>query len=206
MLKRELERVLNTVPHHPSPKAELEQYATPSTLAATLLWLAEHHFGDIADKVVADLGAGTGRLGIGAALLGAYKVVLVEVDDESIRQAWTWVKDYGIDIRFDALVADVNNLPLRSGFLFDTVVQNPPFGVHRRGADMAFLRTASRVARVVYSIHKESSIDYVAENAIGWGFKVLKVYSEKICLPWMFEWHKKRRHCFPVVVIRLERV
>lgn len=37
---------------------------------------------------------------------------------------------------------------------FDTVLQNPPFGVQKRGADRRFLEKALAAANTVYSLHK----------------------------------------------------
>ena len=57
--KKHLEMAIQKVPKHPNPKVDLEQYSTPATIAADLLWNA-YSLGDIADKKVMDLGCGTG--------------------------------------------------------------------------------------------------------------------------------------------------
>jgi putative methylase len=67
--KRDLERALSQIETHPTPKAYLEQYTTPSNVAAETLYLAAYVHDDIIDKTVIELGCGTGRLAIGAALL-----------------------------------------------------------------------------------------------------------------------------------------
>ena len=46
-------------------KVELEQYPTEAHLAARLVFTAATSFDDVEDKVVVDLGTGTGMLGIG---------------------------------------------------------------------------------------------------------------------------------------------
>ena len=38
--KKQLEMTLQEIPGHPDPRAELEQYQTPSLIAADLLWNA----------------------------------------------------------------------------------------------------------------------------------------------------------------------
>ncbi|QOJ78165.1 methyltransferase [Infirmifilum lucidum] len=203
--KRELELLLNTIPAHPRPKVELEQYITPSTLASTLLWIAEFHFSDLSDKKVLDLGAGTGRLGLGAVLLGANIATLVDIDQDSLLVARDWAREKGLYSRVDLVVADVSHLPFRGTLLFDTVIQNPPFGVHRRGADVSFVRGALKFSNKVYSVHKESASQYVLTFLEREGFRVEVIYRDRVCLPPMFYWHRKRMHCFTVVVVRAEK-
>ena len=84
MKKRKLEILLEQVPAHPNPKIGLEQYTVPTKIAAEILFIADKIFNDISCKRVADLGCGTGRLSIGAALLGACKVIAVDIDGEAI--------------------------------------------------------------------------------------------------------------------------
>ena len=51
----------------------------------------------------------------------------------------------------------------------DVVVMNPPFGTRRKGADLAFLRAAFRLATgSVYSLHKSSTRAYLQKV---WGSK-----------------------------------
>ena len=44
--KKHLEMILENVPNHPNPKVGLEQYSTPATIAADLVWNA-YGLGDI---------------------------------------------------------------------------------------------------------------------------------------------------------------
>ena len=54
--KRDLERALSEIEAHPLPNAYLEQYTTPSKVAAETLYLAAYVYDDIIDKTVMDLG------------------------------------------------------------------------------------------------------------------------------------------------------
>lgn len=65
------------------PSQYREQYTVDSEVGASVLWFA-YMGGDIKDKIVADLGAGTGLLGLGALLLGAKKVFLIEIDEKAV--------------------------------------------------------------------------------------------------------------------------
>jgi len=60
-----------------------EQYPTDSEVAAEALWNA-YMAGDITGKVIADLGSGTGILGIGCLILGAKKVFFVDKDSNAL--------------------------------------------------------------------------------------------------------------------------
>lgn len=59
-----------------SPDVSLEQYSTGAELAADALFSINSSFGDIEGRLIADVGCGTGILGIGCALLGAGCVVV----------------------------------------------------------------------------------------------------------------------------------
>ena len=67
-------------------KIELEQYPTDSETAASFLWLA-FNLDDIQDKIIADFGCGTGILGLGAAILGAKKIYMIDTDEEALELA-----------------------------------------------------------------------------------------------------------------------
>ena len=81
--KRQLEMALQDIPPHESPKVDLEQYSTPSVIAADVLWNA-HAIGDIEGMKIVDLGCGTGIFTIGAALMGAAESVGVDIDKDAV--------------------------------------------------------------------------------------------------------------------------
>ena len=74
---------LSKLTAHPCKDVLLEQYATEGDLAAYWM-LAVDQLDGFEGKVVVDLGAGNGILGIGALLLGAAQVVFVETDEEAL--------------------------------------------------------------------------------------------------------------------------
>ena len=63
MKLRHLEIELEKLSGFTDPNPQLEQYMTPAFLAARLLFTA-YQQGDIRDKVVCDLGCGTGILAL----------------------------------------------------------------------------------------------------------------------------------------------
>jgi rRNA N6-adenosine-methyltransferase METTL5 len=74
MKLRQLESLLQDVAPFEKPRIELEQYPTPSHLAACVMHTA-CGLGDIEGRAVVDLGCGGGMLSIAAVLLGAAHVV-----------------------------------------------------------------------------------------------------------------------------------
>jgi rRNA N6-adenosine-methyltransferase METTL5 len=71
MKLQQLVAALQGVEAFRSPDFRLEQYSTGVEVAAHSLFEIQSHFGDIEGKLVADVGCGTGILGIGCSLLGA---------------------------------------------------------------------------------------------------------------------------------------
>ena len=151
--KLDLEIALSKIGPHPSPKAVLEQYTIPPKAASELLYTAAYIHDDIADKTVVDLGCGTGTLAIGSALLGARETVGVDIDRIAVRIAKKRANILGVGATTQWIIADVATI--RGSF--DTVLQNPPFGVQKRKADRRFLRKALEIGKRVYSLHKSSS-------------------------------------------------
>ena len=82
----------------PITELELEQYQTPSPLAAEILHFA-YMQGDLDDSVQ-DLGCGTGILAIGAKLLGARKVLGYDTDPKALEIAKINARKLGVEVEF----------------------------------------------------------------------------------------------------------
>ena len=98
MKKKELEILLQKVPTFDNPSPTLEQYLTPANIAADIIFTA-HQFGDIQDKMVFDLGCGTGIFAIGARITGAKKVIGFDVDKDIIEKAKKYADENEISIK-----------------------------------------------------------------------------------------------------------
>ncbi|MDI6820243.1 MAG: METTL5 family protein [Candidatus Hodarchaeaceae archaeon] len=201
MRKKQLEIALQKLAAHPSPSAELEQYMTPGDVAATLLHMA-YARGDIARRTICDLGCGTGRLAIGAALLGAKKVIGVDIDPIALKIAARNARRVGANITW--IRCDVGKFE-SSGI--NTVIQNPPFGVQRRGADMKFLHRALKLAGVVYSLHKATPRNraFIAKRAKELDVKITDRLELDFRIPRQFEFHTRDTYKFKVDLYRIER-
>ena len=200
--KRDLERALSEIEAHPLPKAYLEQYTTPSKVAAETLYLATYVYNDIINKTVVDLGCGTGRLATGAALLGAREVFGVDVDRVAVRIAQKNAKIMDVKENIHWIVADIGVVK----GTFDTILQNPPFGVQRRRADRRFIKRSLELSSTVYSFHKggESNREFIKRFIEGHGGRVTHIFPMKMEIPRMFEFHTKRKRSIQVDLYRIE--
>ena len=200
--KRDLERALSQIEPHSLPKAYLEQYTTPSNVAAETLYLAAYVNDDILDKTVVDLGCGTGRLSIGAALLGAKEVFGVDVDRDAVRAAQKNAETLGVKEKTHWIVADIDAV----NGTFDTTLQNPPFGVQRRRADRRFIVKSLEVSGMVYSFHKggERNRIFIKRFIEEHGGKVTTIFPLEMEIPRMFKFHTKKKRCIQVDLYRIE--
>lgn len=200
--KVELELFLEKIPRFTKPNKILEQYVTPSKLASKMLWDAMLR-GDIRGRIVADLGCGTGRLLIGAAVLGAKLAVGVDVDRSALETLRRHVKRLELD-NVELVQAYIPYNPLRR---VDTTVQNPPFGVWNRGVDLEFLRSALEISSKVYTIHKQNirGRKLIVEEAEKKGYKLESTYQEYMEIPAMLPEHKRRIYRFKVEVYSFSR-
>ena len=199
----------------PSPKASLEQYTVSEAIAAKMLYLAAYTNGDIVGKKVLDLGCGTGRLALAASYLGAQFVVGVDIDKTAIKTASENSKKAGSKTDVQWVLADIGAVTGR----FDTVLQNPPFGVQKRTADRKFLEKALEVGNVVYSLHNHPCTDkqliqrlkadpsgllqvepspFIARFVESRSGVVKAVYAMLMTIPRIFDFHTKMKHDFVV--------
>jgi putative methylase len=200
--KRDLERALSQIEANPMPNAYLEQYTTPSTVAAEALYLAAYVYDDIIDKTVVELGCGTARLAIGAALLDAKEVFGVDVDRAAVRVAQKNAETMGVKEKTHWIVADINVV---TG-AFDTVLQNPPFGVQRKRADRLFIAKSLELSSVIYSFHKggDSNREFIKRFIEEHGGKVTNIFPVTMEIPRMFKFHTKKKKSIQVDLYRIE--
>ncbi len=186
MRRAELIARLEGIPPFAHPRPELEQVVTPSEAAATLLLEAERIDG-LDGRSVVDLGCGTGRLAIGAAMLGARPVTGIDVDPAVVEAARGAAQRAAVEARFE--VADVRGVqgPV------DLVLMNPPFGAQRRRADRPFWDRALALARrSIYAFALEESRTFIARRTVAAKAHVLDVTPVPWVLPRTFPHHTRR--------------
>lgn len=174
-----------------------EQYPTDSETAASLLWNA-HMLGDIENKSVADLGAGTGILGIGSILLGAKKVYFVEKDENAIKilKENLCLLDCS---NYQVIHSDISSFNKK----INTVIMNPPFGTREKHADKNFLSKAFEIADVIYSIHLAISKDFLKKFSQDNNKKITHSWDFEIQLKQTLKHHKRKVHRTKVVAVRM---
>ncbi len=200
--KLDLEKAISEIETHPIPKAHLEQYTIPSRVAAEILFVATYVYNDIIDKTVVDLGCGTGRLAIGATLLGARETFGVDVDKVAVSVARKNAETMDAKEKTHWIIADIN---VMRG-TFDTVLQNPPFGVQRSRADRKFIKKSLELGRRIYSLHKggKSNREFIKRFIERHGGRVTGIFPMKMDIPRLFEFHTKRKHSVQVDLYRIE--
>ncbi len=179
-----------------------------------MLYIAAYANDDIVGRSILDLGCGTGRLALGALYLGAKEVVGIDIDRSAINTASINSKKTDLANRVQWVLGDISAVVGR----FDTVLQNPPFGVQAREADRAFLVKALEVGNSIYSLHNHPEVDarlikqlkasrgflqvqaspFLERFICQYGGSILRVYAMLMTIPRMFDFHTKLKHDFVI--------
>ncbi len=201
--KKHLAIMLSKVSEHPAPDVRLEQYTLMSEEVSDILWIIETTFNDIKGKVIVDLGCGTGRLTIGSALLGASHAIGIDADEIALRAATQNAKMLGVSNRVSWILAFVPYVSLKA----DVVIQNPPYGVKKEGADRPFIEAAIKIAPIVYSLHKagEKNRKFIKKYVEHIGGKIDKIIPFEITIRPTFEFHIKKAYKVKVDLYRIIR-
>ncbi|GAB6944899.1 METTL5 family protein [Vulcanisaeta sp. JCM 14467] len=198
---RDLELIIQGIPGYKSPKLNLEQYITDANIVAVAVWDA-YMRNYLTDARVLDLGCGTGRFAIAAALMGARQVVCIDIDGEALDIARESASKYGLS-NIDFIVNDIRSITITGKF--NVVFQNPPFGIQsERGLDMRFLSVAISHSDVVYTIHKLTTLDYVSNKVNSWGCIMNVLDRATITIPLTYKHHRRRIYKTEVFLARVE--
>jgi putative methylase len=198
MKQRQLEILLQHVPAPTKPKPSLEQYQTPATIAADILFTA-FQWEDIENKRVTDLGCGTGMFAVGAALLGAQQVLGFDVDNTVITLAKEYANTNKLHIEFQQQNVEAVDA------VCDTILMNPPFGAQKsnKNADRKFIEKGFELSQVMYSLHLKKTIPFLEKmiHALQGEITFQKDYMFPI--KWQFDFHKKRVINYEVTLLRI---
>lgn len=197
MRKKDLEIALEKVPKFDDPDASLEQYPTPASVAADIVFGAYMN-GDIDGMKVLDLGCGTGMFSIAAWLMGAGMTVGYDISEKALCQARKCAEEFGADIVFRQ--SDIRDVEEGA----DTVLMNPPFGSQKRNADRPFLDKAMESAEKVYSIHMANTLDFLKEYVGEKGRRLSSYKIYKYEIPHTFSFHTKTKQTVEIAAVLIE--
>ncbi|MBI1968590.1 methyltransferase [Candidatus Woesearchaeota archaeon] len=201
--KRDLEIVLSKLHSYEQPSFKLEQYPTPSSIAADWIWTMAMR-GEVAGKVILDAACGPGILGIGLLLLGAKHVFFVDKDEKIMticQRNYEKIKDE-YDLGEASFI--VHDISLFAEDV-DIAVQNPPFGTKEAHADKKFLEKAFSLAPVVYSMHKYATKKFVEAISKDHSFRITDVWRYEFPIKAAFAFHEKPVKKIDVGLWRMER-
>jgi len=198
--KKDLEMLLQQIKKPEKIRVELEQYFTPANIAADILWLAYYH-GNIENKIIADLGCGTGIFAIGAALLKAKKVIAIDIDEEMIEIARKEARKFDVNIEF--LNMSIEDF----GEKVDTVIMNPPFGAQyaNRNADRKFIEKATEISNAIYSLHLKESIEFIKKLIEKKEWHIIEERNYKFPIKASLPFHEKRIIWYDVVMLHARK-
>jgi len=195
--KKELAVTLSKLKVFDAADIKLEQYPTDSEIASDVLWSG--YMNHDLKGTIADLGAGTGILGIGALLLGSSKVFFVEKDAFALKILHQNVDEFD---NYEIISSDISEFDIK----VDVVIMNPPFGTRIIHADTDFLLKAFSIAPVIYSFHKTSTKAYIEGFSNKNGYQVTTVMDFTYPLKKTQKQHKRNIHRIDVSCFRLQRV
>ena len=187
-----------------SPKDYLEQYQTPPSIAGEMIHYISNNY-SLNNYSIADLGCGTGILGISAALCGCKNVFLFDIDEEALDIAKNNIEQLELEDNIQIIQMDVNQLRQcnKLNKYFDLVITNPPFGIRsENGADIEFLKTASYICNnTIFSLHKFSTINFLKKFYNKNGINDIKSFKIEYNLPKTDKFQKKKEKNIDVVCL-----
>jgi predicted RNA methylase len=196
--KRQLEIQLAKLKILETPTLKLEQYPVSPEAAAELLYMAGFEHDDLKGRVI-DLGTGTGRLAIGAALMGSKHVVGVDLDQVALALAQRNAETARVDVEW--VESDID----RVREAYDTVIMNPPYGTRTAHADTRFLDKAFQIAPVTYSIHKSSTREFLVKHVDGSNLRIDEARRLEMKIPHLFSFHTRKWSIVEVDLYRILR-
>jgi putative methylase len=198
MKQKELEMLLQKVPFYEQPNPFIEQYMTPANIAADILFTA-CRFGDIQQKVVVDLGCGTGIFSYGAKIVNAKEVIGIDLDEQSLEIARNFAKENNQDIQY------LNQDVLDFNIICDTVITNPPFGAQKsnRWADRRFIEKGFVISKVIYSLHLTKTIDFIEKMISSLNGEIDFYKQYKFPIKHSYGFHSKKTAKFDVTLLRI---
>ena len=202
--KKDLEVELSKLKGFTNPSWELEQYPTPSPIAAEWIWNMAM-LSEVSGRTILDAACGPGILGIGLLLKGAKKVLFLDKDKQAMQiclENYNHIKE---EYEVGTAVFVVSDISLFDEHV-DIVVENPPFGTKAEHADKKFLEKAFSVAPIIYSMHKYSTKSFVEAISKDFNFKITHLWQYEFPIKAVFKFHEKPVKAVDVGLWRMEKI
>ena len=197
-MKKQLEIELSKIiDDFKEPKIKFEQYMTPPEIAAFMIHYAWMK-GEIENKKIIDIGAGTGMLGIGAAFLGG-NVTMIEID----KDAYEILKNNVAKTDHEIRLINKNIFDFDFDEEYDTALINPPFGIKSKNKDMDFIVKASKISKHIFSIHdgSESNINNIKSLFEKNNLKIMESLMMDFNLKSTYPWHEEKNKILKVMLL-----
>ena len=197
-MKKQLEIELSKIiDDFKEPKIKFEQYMTPPEIAAFMIHYAWMK-GEIENKKIIDIGAGTGMLGIGAAFLGG-NVTMIEID----KDAYEILKNNVAKTDHEIRLINKNIFDFDFDEEYDTALINPPFGIKSENKDMDFIVKASKISKHIFSIHdgSESNINNIKSLFEKHNLKIIESLMMDFSLKSTYPWHEEKNKILKVMLL-----
>lgn len=197
-MKKQLEIELSKIiDDFKEPKIMFEQYMTPPEIAAFMIHYAWMK-GEIENKKIIDIGAGTGMLGIGAAFLGG-NVTMIEID----KDAYEILKNNVAKTDHEIKLINKNIFDFDFDEEYDTALINPPFGIKSKNKDMDFIVKASKISKHIFSIHdgSESNINNIKSLFEKNNLEIIESLMMDFSLKSTYPWHEEKNKILKVMLL-----
>ena len=197
-MKKQLEIELSKIiDDFKEPKIKFEQYMTPPEIAAFMIHYAWMK-GEIENKKIIDIGAGTGMLGIGAAFLGG-NVTMIEID----KDAYEILKNNVAKTDHEIRLINKNIFDFDFDEKYDTALINPPFGIKSKNKDMDFIVKASKISKHIFSIHdgSESNKNNIKSLFEKHNLKIIESLMMDFSLKSTYPWHEEKNKILKVMLL-----
>lgn len=197
-MKKQLEIELSKIiDDFKEPKIKFEQYMTPPEIAAFMIHYAWMK-GEIENKKIIDIGAGTGMLGIGAAFLGG-NVTMIEID----KDAYEILKNNVAKTDHEIRLINKNIFDFDFDEEYDTALINPPFGIKSENKDMDFIVEASKISKHIFSLHdgSESNINNIKSLFEKNNLEIMESLMMDFNLKSTYPWHEEKNKILKVMLL-----
>ncbi|MHA1726190.1 MAG: METTL5 family protein [Promethearchaeota archaeon] len=208
MKKKEIMEIIQDLNNFSQPRIKLEQYCIDATSAVDIIFFAGVEFNDITNKIIFDLGAGTGRLTLASTFLHPTCIFSMDIDPNALYVLKMNLLKLKPITPVHIICANIEFFPLRMERIDKTfqicTIMNPPFGVKKRHADRIFLQQAFSFSHVVYSMHLagEKNHAFIKRYVEKLGWKIDYYFPHALIIEKTFDFHKLKSKKINVNVYR----